>query len=189
MKATKRLLAVALAAVAAPAEARAEGGYVNIGPLLSLGGGHERTAGIGGELSFMHYDSKRDFFGWGAFSQAQSFGSHGRYALGAQVGGPLGGELGVAYASKGDEKAGTWGTHLGLFGSIGLMSIGVRFTIPASTSGPGPGHGFEAAFVTTLKLPFPYGDPPPDIRMPSGRPLVVHGDARVAALSHGSSWA
>ena len=80
--------------------ARADGSWLSGGYIGSAVGGKTNATGHGAELSWMYYQSSRDWMGIGAFGQAQHyFGSpgHGRYAFGLQVGGLVGAELGFAY--------------------------------------------------------------------------------------------
>jgi len=68
--------------------------------------------------------------------------------------------------------------HLAPFFSIGLAHVALRAS-PAI----GP-YGSELGLFIGLKLPVPYGDPPPQ-GFSSGRPLRVGDEARVAPLVSG----
>lgn len=178
---------ISVVVLAVPGVAHADGGYVTFGPLLSFGTGYERTTGFGGEVSYMYYPW-RDMVGLGGFFQSQSYGSHSRHALGAQLGGYVGLEGGVAMVTKGDEHATSWGPHLGIFSSIGLAGAALRLTFPVVTSDHGDIYGVEAGLTLTIKLFVPHGSPPPNIRMPSGRPLTVDGSVVTACVVQCEEW-
>lgn len=168
--------------------ARAEGGYVSAGPLGArvYGTGVEGAAwAYGGELSFSHYRRSCCWEdGWGLFAHYLRYtgdkGSH-RIAMGYQIPGPLGIELGAA-VRFGDAG---WSPsfHVAPFASIGLMHVALRLS-----PGMAP-YGSEIALVLAFKLPVPFGDPPPSLRMPSGRPLEVNQQARLAPIRRSCGWA
>ncbi|MCC6552117.1 MAG: hypothetical protein IT372_03720 [Polyangiaceae bacterium] len=154
--------AFAAASLAAPAAHASEGGFINPGLLLGFMAGPSPAVGVGGELSYMHYwDTVVESFGAGAFVQAQSYDDHGRYAFGLQGGSFLGAELGAALRESNESFGRTWGIHAGAYGSIGVLTLGLRATIPVwMDDQPGrPGHGGEFGLVIGLKLPIPVGDP------------------------------
>ena len=186
-RAATRLLATLVAVCAAPSVARADGGgYVLPGFVFGPVIGSPGAFATGAELSLMTYSSHRDWDGVGAFAQLEHYGGDhadfGRWALGAQIGGPVGLELGVDHRAAYEDHAGTTGIHVAPYASMGLLTMALRLTIPVGTNGPGASYGTEGAWVIGLKLPIPWGDPPPDIRMPSGRPRVVEGGVRVAGI-------
>ena len=190
--ASRRLLQalVAVATATTAQSARAEGGYVLLGPLATPTAGHVPATGWGAELSTMYYEHQYSAVGFGAFAQAQSYvgsaSTHGRYAAGIQAGYLLGGTLGLAYRSAADTYAGTTGVQFGPYASLGLISIGTRFVIPVS-HGAGESYGFEMGLEIALKFPLPWGRPPPEFG--HGRPLRVGHHDRLAPLARSRAWA
>lgn len=175
----------------ASTEAHAEGIWVSAGYIGSLVGGETTAAGHGVELSSMYTASSRDSVGFGLFGQAQHYSGspgHGRYALGVQAWGLVGLELGWAYRSGNGVNGATSGLHVGPYVSIGLLYAGFRITVPVAHEAAAPGYGYEAAVTLGIKLPFPLGDPAPNLNFGHGRPLVVHGSARVADVVFRADW-
>lgn len=168
----------ALVTLATPSTARAsEGGFLNPGLLLGFMTGPSPAFGIGGELSYMHYwGPVVESPGLGVFAQAQSYGNHGRYALGVQGGNYLGLELGAAFREESVAHGQTWGIHIAGYASIGLLELGLRGTIPVVLvdTPEKPAHGGEIGLVLGVKLPIPIGDPDViDFNFIGGRPLRV----------------
>jgi hypothetical protein len=158
-----------------------------VGPLgaRAYGTGEEGKAwAYGGEFSFSRYRRSCCWEnGWGLFSQVLFYtGEKGstRLALGYQIPGPLGVELGAAarFGAAGWSPS----LHVAPFASIGLAHLALRLA-----PGVGP-YGSEIALVLGLKIPTPFGDPPPSLRMPSGRPLLVERTRRLAPLARDGAW-
>lgn len=176
------------AATLAAGTARADGGYVAAGP---LGGGTLSTAkgasawAYGGELSHAHYRARCCWDGgWGLFAQYLRYtgdGGSNRLAVGYQYPGPVGFEAGVGV--RFGDRGTTPSLHLAPFASMGLAHVALRLS-------PGVGdYGSEAALVVGIKLPLPYGSPPPPLGVPHGRPLEIAGAARRAGIDRRTDWA
>ncbi len=182
----------AAVALAAPVAAQAsEGGFLSPGFLLSFMAGPSPAIGYGGELSYMHYQDKITVCcGLGGFMQAQSYGDHGRYALGVQAGTFVGVELGAAMRDSSASFGRTWGVHAGVYGSIGFLTLGVRGTVPVVMveEGGKPAHGGEIGLVIGVKLPIEIGDPEV-LTVAHGRPLRAEGQAITAPARTRADWA
>lgn len=182
------LLAVGATLGTAEGVARAEGGYVSFGGLaggvLAQGDGASAMS-LGGELSWSHYQRRCCWdSGVGAFVQAQRYfgdGRSNRFAGGFQLPGPVGVEVGAGVRTG--DRGSSPQLHFAPFLSMGLAHIALRAS-PAL----GP-YGSEIGLFIGLKLPVPYGDPPPSLTMPHGRPLSIGGVARTAPLARRrSGW-
>jgi hypothetical protein len=175
----------ALALVSIERSAHADtASFITVGGLFSYVGGRHPAAGLGGEASFMYYE--RSFIGLGPFAQAQSYFGSGRYAFGLQVGSIVGLEGGMAYRSRDETHREQWGGHVGVYGSLGVVSLAVRGTIPVGAEEPGalPRQGGELGFALGLKIPIPIGHGHDDwFRMPSGRALRDHDRTLRAQLA------
>ena len=153
------------AAMSAATVAHAEAlGTLSPGVLYSYMGGASPAHGLGGELSFMH-SPKNDFKAYGGFFQAQAYDFNGddphpRLALGAQAGSYFGAEAGVSWRGETATHSETFGTHLGIYGAIGVFALALRGTIPIvmpEVIGKQP-HSWELGLSMALKLPIPlYG--------------------------------
>jgi hypothetical protein len=191
--ASRRLLQLVVAAATTTTAglARADGGYVIPGFLATPTWGHVPATGWGLEVSTMYYASSRSELGVGAFGQAQGyFGdtpTHGRYAAGIQAGYIVGAELGVAYRQSAGPYGGTTGVQFGPYVSVGFFNVGARFVVPVA-NGPGESYGFEGGLVLALKIPVPWGNPPPDLNFGHGRPLIVAGADRIAPITRSAAW-
>ncbi len=109
--------------------------------------------------------SFRDERGNGGFFQAQAYdfngdAPHPRLALGAQAGSYFGAEAGVTWRGETATRSKTFGTHLGIYGSIGVFALALRGTIPIvmpEVIGKQP-HSWELGLSMALKIPIPlYG--------------------------------
>lgn len=191
--AARRLLPALVAAATATTStaARADGGYVLPGFLVTPTWGHVPALGLGLEVSTMYYASSRSSAGIGAFAQAQSYSgdtpTHGRYAVGIQAGWFVGAELGLAYRQSAAQYGSTTGVHVGPYLSAGIFNLGARFVVPVS-NGPGESYGFEGSLVLALKIPVPWGNPPPELSFGHGRPLVIALRARIANVRSSTDW-
>ena len=139
-------------------------GTLNPGLLLSFTGGREFQAGVGGELSFMHFpNGDATTWGYGIFAQAESRDlDHARFAGGFQTGTFIGFELGLAYQMANDDWGATLGIHNAVFGSIGFLSVGLMGTIPIYQVDGGSQNGawgWDLGCELKVNIPIPlYGD-------------------------------
>ncbi len=140
--------------------------YASAGLLVSRIWGPSPATGVGIESTYMNYVSRGSYFPFGGFLQFQFLtdGSF-RVAIGAQgayTG--VGAEAGIAYRSRASSAPpglGTIGLHLGAFTSIGILSAGLRYTIPFYTRPGSP--GWEGAVEGTLKYPYRLFGPVPSL--------------------------
>ena len=123
------------------------------GPLLSKSF-LEKGVGYGVEVSMMYGSSMG---GVGGFSQAEILSKRRRrFALGAQAGSFVGLEAGWAMVTEGEDSSRWSGPHLGLYGSVGVANMGLRFTIPVENdAGDLPGLDFGVVFSLKLPLTLP----------------------------------
>jgi hypothetical protein len=183
---------VAVVGALAARDAWADGGpgmTVNPGLLLSGVGAKSPAFGFGGELSVMVFPvggKVQNHLGLGAFSQLQTYNfTEPRYAFGVQAGSWLGGELGYAYRAGTGSTAGMHGVHAAIFGSLGIVVLSLRTTIPVALEGEDalhPSPGVELAACLALKIPLPIGNVDIIGNLPSGRRLRDVGGPVVAGL-------
>lgn len=176
----------------AAAEDLVRGGYVIPGFLIGGSFASPNSFVTGFELSTMAYPSRREMWGAGAFFQAMHYGRSdspniSRYAGGLQFGGPIGLELGADRREGDGKHRTTWGVHVGPYVSAGFLTLTLRGTIPVTDS-PGAQAGDVGVFLG-FKAPIPFGNPPPDLNMAHGRPLVVEQRPVVAAVARTRAWA
>lgn len=180
----------ALSLHAAPASA--EVGYLSPGVIGTFMAGHAPANAIGAELSYMYYASgPTKSIGLGAFAQASAYDlDHPRLALGFQAGSFLGVEIGFAYRGPDDRHTPTFGAHLGLYGSLGVLVVGLRGTVPIVSGqerGKDP-QGGEIGLVLGLKFPIKVHGSDSLFSVPHGRPLRQGDTLRVAEPVIGSAW-
>ena len=185
------LLGAAASGVARTSAAEGPGGYILPGFLVTPTAGHVSAIGWGGELSGMYYPSRYSELGVGAFAQAQSYvgdaPTHGRFAVGVQAGWILGAELGVALRRGAGIYGSTAGAQIGPYVSLGIVNLAFRLVVPFAHD-RNESYGVEAGVSLSLKLPVPWGDPPPQIGIGHGRPLRVREVTRTAPLHRGKHW-
>jgi hypothetical protein len=137
----------------------------------------------GAEASFTRYRRSCCWEGWGAFVQYLRIAGPGdshRFALGYQFPGPLGFEVGAALRTG---EAGTSPQlQIAPFASLGLVHLALQL------SAGGAPYGSQVALVLGFKLPYSFGNPPPSLRLPSGRPLLVSQGPRQAPLARSAAW-
>lgn len=124
--------------------------WLMVGPLFSSSA---RGMGLGLETSL---NFTNDIHALGVFGQVQRMeDSHTRLAAGLQGNFLLLGlELGVMHETGTRLNAATTGLHVAPYVSFVYGSVGLRLGIPLHAAEDRlPRHGFETAFVLTLKLP------------------------------------
>ena len=183
--------AVTLSAPLALADDTEGGGWFTVGYLFSTGDSRSPAAGHGGEGTYVWYpDAREAAYGIGGFVQAQSYGSHGRYAVGGQANYRfVGMELGYSLREAHGKYTKTHGLQLTPFASIGAIALGLRTTWPVADNDNN--SGFEYAFTLALKLGGPVGGKTPDfvkLNIPAGRPLRVDGVLQTAASCARADW-
>ncbi len=183
--------AVTLSAPLALANDAEGGGWFTAGYLFSTGDSRSPATGHGGEGTYVWYPNADEAtYGIGGFVQAQSYSSHGRYAVGGQANYRfVGMELGYSLREAHGKYTKTHGLQIAPFASIGAIALGLRTTWPVTDNDNN--SGFEYAFTLALKLGGPLGGNTPDfikLNIPAGRPLRVDGVLQTAASCARADW-
>lgn len=129
--------------------------FVTPGYLFSAVAGHVPAYGHGFELSVLHFFDTTTYRGLGVVGQIQSYnGSHLRVATALEGAyGIFGVELGWAMRRSDGEHASQHGVHVTPYVSIGVVSVGVRTTVPIG--GGDAAYGWETGLSLKLAIPVP----------------------------------
>jgi hypothetical protein len=152
-----------MAFVAAPAEANEGRSYVPIGVTVGVSGrsGDPLRASFGFEVSAVHTLDPAPVL-LGGLADVELVGSRLRAILGvegalllANIPFGLGLELGSAFEAGDASHVNTLSAHVGLFASLGFVSLGLRTTLPVAGLGPGRRLNPSLGLVLFLKYPLP----------------------------------
>jgi len=148
------------------------------GLLFSAG---NQGAGIGGEVSLVHWPYYRSASIFGVYGQGEIATRASRVGAGFEAGtSALGLELGWSHRFANDDHSATHFVHVGPYLSLALMSLGLRVGVPVG--GDDRAWGTDVAFTLTVKgfkLLSGHEPEPINMNMPHGRPVR---DARGNAI-------
>ncbi len=197
-----RVFPLALAALAAPSLARAEGSLVlSLGPFGGfIGGAGPLQGGAGVEASLLRFEQSmaRNAFLVGGVAQLGGFVRNGEGTLYGMLGGEVAyggaGIEGGAYAqSAGGGYGASVGVHLGAYLSLGVIYVSGGVHVPVVQAAAPDPLGPQGFLFVGLKVPITVrGDNPYsslfNFSFGRGRPLVRGGSPVIAATRTGTAW-